>query len=260
MAARKRDVAADGAAYQGDDRQQQDQRVIGLDAVQQGVLQRRIGLQHGVADHPQHHQAEELHQTVHHLLGVAQHEDGDDQYGGHQGADQGRNPEDHIDGQACAGDVADVEGDATEHDEGRDQVAHARQHAVGHVLATQVGDGDDPPDIQLGADVDQQGDDDGEGEAGQVLLGEQGGLGQEGGADGRGRHDEDGTAKDIPLVAGCIAGKGLGRLHGGYLLAVVLGVWAGSWCARLPGWHLFNRFVSCSRSRRSTPAGRRAGR
>ena len=53
-----------------------------------------------------------------------------------------------------------------------------------HILAAQIGDGDDSPDVELGADVDEQRDNDGERETRQVFLGEQRSLGQKGGADG----------------------------------------------------------------------------
>ncbi|GEM_PF-2944509 len=56
-------------------------------------------------------------------------------------------------------------------------MADAGYHAVGDVLAAQVGNGDHPPDIKLGTDVDELRDQDREGETRQILLGEQRRLG-----------------------------------------------------------------------------------
>jgi len=161
----------------GHDRQQQDQWVVRIEAATHRFEQRWIRLQHGVADHAQHYQAEKLHHRVHHALGVAQQEDADDQHGGDQRADYRRDAEDHIHRQAGATDVADVEGDAAKHDEGGYQMADTGYHAVGDVLAAQVGNGDHPPDIKLGTDVDELRDQDREGETRQILLGEQRRLG-----------------------------------------------------------------------------------
>ncbi|MCY1436916.1 hypothetical protein D9M71_530570 [compost metagenome] len=117
MAAGEGDVAADGAAHQGDDRQHQDQRIVRGEGMAERRGQRRIGRVHGIADHDQHQQAEQLGHRVHHPAGVAHQEDGDGRHCGDQRADQRRHAEDHVERQAGPGDVADVEGDAAEDDE-----------------------------------------------------------------------------------------------------------------------------------------------
>jgi hypothetical protein len=57
----------------------------------------------------------------------------------------------------------------------------------------QARDRDHPPDVELGADIQDDGCQDHEAEAGGQLLGEHGGLGEEARSDGGSRHQERGA-------------------------------------------------------------------
>lgn len=179
--------------------QQQDQRIVRVDAAAQRFHNRRIRLQHGVADHAEHHQTEHLHHRIHDAFGVAQQEDADDEHGCDQRAYERWHAEDHIHREPGTANVTDVEGDPAQHDKGGYYVADAGQHAVCDVLTAEVGNRDDPPDVQLSTNVDQQRNDDGERKACQVFLGEQRRLRQKRGADRRRCHDKDGATQGISL-------------------------------------------------------------
>ena len=63
-------------------------------------------------------------------------------------------------------------------------MSETREHAIGDVLRSFAGDGQHTPDVELRAEVEENGDQDGEAEARAQLIGENGGLGKEAGADG----------------------------------------------------------------------------
>src|SRR5690606_16034367 len=94
-----------------------------------------------------------------------------------------------------ARDVADVEREAAERDEYGERVAETGEHQVRDVLRPSFGDGDDAPDVELCGDVEQDGDENREAEAGAEPRREDGRLGEETGAHGGRRHEERRTGQ-----------------------------------------------------------------
>src|SRR5690606_7887750 len=128
--------------------------------------------------------AEQLGEAVHGAAGLAHEEDRDrdDAAGGRTEARV--DIEQRVRAESGARDVADVEREAAERDEYGERVAETGEHQVRDVLRPSFGDGDDAPDVELCGDVEQDGDENREAEAGAEPRREDGRLGEETGAHG----------------------------------------------------------------------------
>lgn len=191
------DVAADGAAHDSDDGHGIDG--VRRDGLHEGFAHGRRGGEGHVQGEHDHHEARELGEAVHQAARFLHDEDGDGQHRADDRAGHGVEAEEHVEAHARAGDVADIEGKAAQHDERRHEVAQARQDHVRHILPALAGDADDAPYVELRADVEDDGGEDDEAEARLELFGEYGGLREEARSDGRGRHQEGRAQQDAPV-------------------------------------------------------------
>ena len=154
----------------------------------------------GHIDGQEHHEApHDLGEPVHEGSGTFIQEDEHsnhraDESPGHRG-----HPQQHIEPQARAPYIADVEGQAPGHHQSRYEIPQPGQEGVGNILAGLFGRRNDPPHIQLSNGVDQDGGQDHKTEAGPQLAGEHGGLGQEPRSDGRGGHQEGRPQQYTPV-------------------------------------------------------------
>jgi hypothetical protein len=113
-----------------------------------------------------HHDAEDLRESVHGPAGLTHDED---RYGGHgaRGRTHARiDIEQRIRAETRARDVADVERQPPHYDERGQDMTHAGQHEVRDVLRSALAHGDHAPDVELHGEIEQHGHQDGEAEAG----------------------------------------------------------------------------------------------
>src|SRR5699024_9159050 len=111
-------------------------------------------------DHGDHRDTEDDDDAIHGYAGPLAEEDGHGDEGGDCTADLGVDPQHRVDPEGGAPDVPDVEDEPAEDDECRQDVPQPGEDRVGQVLGTQPRDADDAPDVQLHADVDDDGDED----------------------------------------------------------------------------------------------------
>ncbi len=178
--------------------------------VHERLADRRAGGDRDDQGGQDHQQPEADHRAVQGQAGLLAHEDPDGEQRGQRSADPGVEPEHRLGAQAAAGDVADVEHQAAEHDEPGEQVADAGEHPVAELVGAQAGDPDHPPDVELHGDVHDHREHDRAGERGAELDGEGRGLGDEARADGAGGHQEDGAEQGGARELGLLAGPRLG--------------------------------------------------
>ena len=125
--------------------------------------------------------------------GLLAQEDQDRHERGNGAADLGINAEHGIGTQPGSGNVADVEDDAAKEDQAGQEPPDAGDHLVAEFLRAQPRNADNPPDVHLDRDVDEDRRQDGESEGSANLGGEDRGLGDEAGPDGAGGHQEHGS-------------------------------------------------------------------
>ena len=141
-----------------------------------------------------HHHTEQHDHPIHGHPRLAHEEDPDGNGGGDGGTQTYVEPEDRVETQRAARDVADVEHQAAQHVERREDVSGTGEHTVHEVLCTTTGAPRRLQNVQLDRDVEQGFErPDREGEAGHELVGERRGLGDEARADRPRRHEKHGT-------------------------------------------------------------------
>ena len=149
---------------------------------------------HSHIDGQQHHDtAGDLGEFIHQAAGFLAQEDENGDGRTDQSPGNGSDAEQHIQPQPGAAQVPDVEGQAPEYHESRNQVAQPGQDHVGDILPRFFGHGDDTPYIQLGNGIDDDHGQDGKAETGSQLPGKYRRLGQKTRSDGRGGHQERST-------------------------------------------------------------------
>jgi hypothetical protein len=191
MGAGERDVAADGPADDGDDREQVDP--LRDDRSDEGLTQRWRGGERYDEGQCDQHEAEREAESVHGAPGFLHHEEGDRQDRTQRGADGDRDPTDDLQPQACSSDVPHVEGESPQDHEEGEEGAESRDHPIGDRSRALPRRRDHPPDGELRDEIDDDAREDREAEACPETLGEDRGLREEPRPDGRGRHQEGGA-------------------------------------------------------------------
>lgn len=192
VAARECDISPDRSPYESDHGQEQGAVMIRGYCFDECVACRRTCRNHHVTYHHQHDDPQELGDDVHGFPRVFQTKDNDRENACDDRSRDGGNAEQDVQPQARTGYIPNIEGEAADHDQDGDERPETWKDHVGHILASLPRYRQDAPDIELRPDVNNQRGQDRKSKVGRKLFSENGGLGQECGPDGGGRHKENG--------------------------------------------------------------------
>jgi len=167
-----------------------------------GFPNRRVRRKRHVASEHDHHGAHALREAVHRSTRVLGEKQRDGQRGAHTGADLDVHAEQGVEAESGSCDVADVECEPAQSHQHREEVAQPREHPVGDSLSGRARRDQDAPDVELRREVNEHRHEDREREAGAELVGEDHGLREEAGPDGRRGHEERGAKEDPDPCAG----------------------------------------------------------
>src|SRR5699024_8925167 len=198
MAAGKGDISPDGAPDQSNDGQK-------IHLCRYDRTKRRF-THRWTADHS-HIRGKENHQppkpagdAVHQGPGFTDQKQCHGHPSGQDSSPFRRDSEQNLCTQTSAAQVSDIKGESAQGD-GQDQkISQPRQHCIGQILPLFSGNDNHPPNIELSANIQQDGDQDHKSETGQQLLGKNRGLGKKSRTDGRSRHQKGRTQQHTPSL------------------------------------------------------------
>lgn len=160
----ERYVPAHRAAYDGDDGERVE--VDGEHRAQRRLGEGRMRGDGHIRGEHDHHGAHRLREAVHGAARLAREEEPDRDHRARGGAGLHGDSQHRLEAETGARHVADVEGQAADRNQHGEGVPEPRQHPVGDHLGGGAGRDQDAPDGELGAEVDEDGGEHGEAEAG----------------------------------------------------------------------------------------------
>lgn len=155
-----------------------------------GICQRRIRLPCHINRQRNHYETHHLGEFVHHFACFFKQKHTDGNHAADHGTGFRRQSGQQVQPQACAADVTDIECQTAHHNQHSQEIACSGQDLIGNILRPFFGSGDNPPNIELRPDVEQNREQNHKAETCPQCLGESGGLGQKARADGGSRHQE----------------------------------------------------------------------
>jgi hypothetical protein len=153
----------------------------------------------------EHQPAEQLGKAIHRPARLPYQEEPDGDRRRERGAGRCGETEHRLEAESGARDVADIEGESPKAYQNRQSGSKAWQHSIGNRLGRDPRGDDDPPNGELGRQIEQHRDQNRKAKTRPEGRREHNGLGEEAGANCRRCHKEGGAEQDAKRRAGLIA-------------------------------------------------------